>query len=72
MDVAIQMRMAMVLRCDNQSCMAIARNILFHACTIYIEIQYHYEPELIDNETMELKYCQTSRNIGTSLQRHLA
>ena len=72
MDVAIQMRMATVPRCYNQSCMAIARNPLFHACTIYIEIQYHCEPELIDNETMELKYCRKSKNLGTSSQRHLA
>ena len=30
------------LSCDNQSCMAIAKNLVFHARTKHIEIQYHF------------------------------
>ena len=51
MDVVAQMRMTIVLMCDNQSCIAIAKNPVFHARTIHIEVQYYYVRELIDNET---------------------
>jgi hypothetical protein len=62
MDVAVPIRTPTVLRCDNQSCMAIAKNPVFHARTKHIEIQYHYVRELINDETVELEYCPTSEN----------
>ena len=80
MDVAVPIRTATVLRCDNHSCMAIAKNPIFHARTKHIEIHYHYMRELINNETVELEYCPTSENaaniftkaIGAEqLQHHL-
>ena len=80
MDVAVPIRTATVLRCDNQSCMAIAKNPVFHARTKHIEIQYHYVRELINDETVELEYCPTSENAADiftkalgaeQLQQHL-
>ena len=62
MDVGVQMRMATILRCDDQSCMAITKNTVFHARTKLIEIQCHSVRELIDNEIVELEYCPTSKN----------
>ena len=47
---------AIVLPCDNQSCMAIAKNLVFHAQTKHIEIQYHYLCELIEDGAMELVF----------------
>ena len=80
MDVAVPIRTATVLRCDNQSCMAIAKNPVFHARTKHIEIQYHYVRELINDEIVELEYCPTSENAADiftkalgaeQLQQHL-
>ena len=62
MDVGVQMRTTTILRCDNQSCMAIAKNPVFHARTKHIEIHYQYVRELTDNEIVELEYCPTSNN----------
>ena len=58
-DMGIPMSMATTLKCDNQSCMAIAMNPVFHARTKHIEIQYHYVRELIEDEIVELEYCPT-------------
>ena len=80
MDVAVPIRTTTVLRCDNQSCVAIAKNPVFHARTKHIEIQYHYVRELINDEILELEYCPTSENVADiftkalgaeQLQQHL-
>ena len=60
--MGVPIRMATTLRCDNQSCMAIAKNPVFHARTKHIEIQYHYVRELIEDEIVELEYCPTQEN----------
>ncbi len=46
-DMGVPQKETKVLLCDNQSCMAIAKNPVFHARTKHIEIQYHYVRELI-------------------------
>ncbi|MCO5606038.1 hypothetical protein L7F22_060225 [Adiantum nelumboides] len=61
-DLGVQVATATTLQCDNQSCMAIAKNPVFHARTKHIEIQYHYVRELIEDEIIELEYCPTLEN----------
>ena len=60
--MGVQQEDATVLLCDNQSCMAIAKNPVFHARTKHIEIQYHYVRELIEDGVVELVYCPTQEN----------
>lgn len=60
--MGVQISGATILHCDNQSCMAIAKNPVFHARTKHIEIQYHYVRELIEDEIVELEYCPTMDN----------
>ena len=52
-----------VIMCDNQSCIAIAKNPVFHACTKHIEVHYHFMRELIIDGVIELMYCPTSDNL---------
>lgn len=61
-DLGVKVATATTLQCDNQSCMAIAKNPVFHARTKHIEIQYHYVRELIEDEIIELEYCPTLDN----------
>ena len=51
-----------MLLCDNQSCMEIARNPVFHACTKHIEVQYHFVRELILDGEVGMEYCPTVDN----------
>ncbi|MCO5605159.1 hypothetical protein L7F22_059339 [Adiantum nelumboides] len=54
---AVQEQPTMLL-CDNQSCMAIARNPVFHVRTKHIEVQYHFVRELIlDGEQDKRTFC---------------
>ena len=50
------------LLCDHQSCMAIAKNPVFHARTKHIEIQYHFVRELIMDGEVDFVYCLTTEN----------
>ncbi|MCO5603060.1 hypothetical protein L7F22_057204 [Adiantum nelumboides] len=76
---AVQEQPTMLL-CDNQSCMAIARNPVFHVRTKHIEVQYHFVRELILDGEVEMEYCPTMDNcadiftkaLGSkTLERHL-
>ena len=60
---------AIMLQCNNQSCMAIAKNLVFHAQTKHIEIQYHYVCELIEDGVMELVYCPIEENESRHLHQ---
>ena len=60
--LGVQVNTTSTIKCDNQSCMAIAKNPVFHARTKHIEIQYHYVRELIEDEVVELEYCPTQEN----------
>ena len=40
----------------------IAKNLVFHARTKHIQIQYHYVRVLIEDEVVELEYCPTQQN----------
>ena len=53
-----------MLHCDNQRCIAIAKNPVFHARTKHIEVQYHFVQELIDHEEVEFEYCSTEKNVA--------
>jgi hypothetical protein len=41
-DIGMRQERPTMLNCDNQSCIAIAKNPVFHARTKHIEIQYHF------------------------------
>ena len=60
--MGVQQEDATVLLCDNQSCMAIAKNPVFHARTKHIEIHYHYVHKLIKDRVLELFYSLTHEN----------
>ena len=51
-----------MLNCDNQICIAIPKNLVFHSRTKHIEIQYHFVRELILSEEVEMIYCPTTEN----------
>jgi hypothetical protein len=51
---------ATVIFCDNQSCIKITKNPLFHDKTKHIEIQYHYIHDLVQKGAMKLQYVGTN------------
>ena len=49
---------------DNQSAISIAKNPQFHGRVKHINIKYHFIREQVNNNIIELRYCQTSEMIA--------
>ena len=54
----------MLLYCDNQSAIAVAKDDQFHARTKHIDIRYHFIREAITQNIIEVRYCPTQHMIA--------
>jgi hypothetical protein len=59
-DLGYPQKGATVIYEDNQGCIALARNPVFHKRTKHIDIRYHFIRERILDGTIDLKYIPTS------------
>ena len=60
----------MLLYCDNQSAITLAKNNQYHACTKHTDIHYHFIHETVTHGTVKIHYCPTNQMILTFSQRH--
>ena len=56
---------------DNQSCFVMAKNPQHHGRSKHIDIKYHFVWELVENETIKLKYYSTKEMIADILIKNL-
>jgi hypothetical protein len=61
----------MLLRIDNQSAMAVAKNPEFHDRTKHIEVHYHFLCQLVDKRALVLEYVPTNSQIADVLTKGL-
>jgi len=48
-----------VIYCDNQSCIKLSENPVFHDKSKHIEIKYHFIRDYVEKGTMKLQYIST-------------
>ena len=53
----------MLLYCDNQSAIAVAKDDQFHAHTKHIDIHYHFICKVITRNILEVRYCPTQHMV---------
>ena len=58
-DIGLVQLEATPMNCDNQGCLAFAKNPKHHSRTKHIDIQYHFIREKIAMGVIDLKYCAT-------------
>ena len=58
-------------RHGRQSCIAMAKNPQHHGRSKHIDIKYNFVRELVENETIKLKYCPTKEMIADILTKGL-
>jgi hypothetical protein len=59
------------LHIDNQSAIAIARNLMFHARSKHIEVRHHFVCEKLADNTIDLIYTPTKDQVADILMKGL-
>jgi hypothetical protein len=52
-----------VVHCDNQSCIKLTKNSVFHDRSKHIDMKYHYIRDLVQRKTVKLQYIATSEQV---------
>ena len=60
-----------MIHCDNQSCIQMAMNHVFHNKTKHIEIRYHYIRDMVHKGVVELQYVLTDDQTADVLTKPL-
>ena len=63
---------ATVILCDNQSCIKMTKNPLFHDNSKHIEIWYHYICDMVQRRVVKLQYVGTDEQVADVLTKPLS
>jgi hypothetical protein len=63
---------ATVILCDNQSCIKIIENLVFHDKSKHIEIRYHYIRDMVRRGAIKLQYVSTNEQVAYVLTKPLS
>lgn len=58
--------------CDNQSCVKLSKNPMFHDRSKHIEIKYHYIWNTVQRGVVRLKYVPTNEKVVNVLTKSLS
>ena len=60
-----------VIHCDNQSCIKLFENPVFHDSSKHIEIRYHFIRDYVQRGVVELQYISTDEQVADILTKSL-
>ena len=63
---------AIMILCDNQSCMKMIENPMFHDKTKHVEIRYFYTLDMVQKEVIRLQYVSTDEQVADVLTKPLS
>ena len=63
---------ATTIMCDNQGCIALAKNPTHHSRTKHIDVQYHFICVKLESGEINLEYCPTEDMVADVLTKALA
>ena len=61
-----------VLYCDNQGALALAKNPVHHQRSKHIDIRYHFVRNEVQNNTLKLEYVPTADNVADVFTKSMA
>ncbi len=71
-EVGFVQRGATSIMCDNQGCIALAKNPKHHSRTKHIDVQHHFIREKLEDGEESLWYCPTEDRVADVLTKALA
>jgi hypothetical protein len=60
-----------VIHCDNQSCVKLLENPMFHDKSKHIEIKYHYIQDMVHRKAVLVQYLPTNEQVADVLTKPL-
>jgi hypothetical protein len=60
-----------VIHCDNQSCIKLSENPVFHDQSKHIEIRYHFIRDWVQRGAVQLQYISTNDHVADILTKAL-
>jgi hypothetical protein len=60
------------MHCDDQSCVKVIENHVFHDRSKHIKIKYHYIRDMVQRGAVELQYISTDEQITDNLTKPLS
>jgi hypothetical protein len=60
-----------VIYCDNQSCIKLSENPVFHDRSKHIEIRYHFIRDYVQRGAVELQFISTDEQVADILTKAL-
>jgi hypothetical protein len=63
---------ATAILCDNQSCIKMIENPVFHDKSKHIEIRYHYIHDMVQRGAIKLRYISTDEQVANVLTKPLS
>ena len=61
-----------VIHCENQSCVKLLKNLVFHDRSKHIKIRYHYVWNMVQRKAVKLRYIPTYEQIVDVLTKPLS
>ena len=61
-----------VIHCDNQSCIKISENPMFHDRSKHMEMRYHYLHDMVQRRAISLRYVPTDEQTADVLTKPLS
>ena len=58
--------------CENQSCIKLIENSMFHDKLKHIEIKYHYIQDIVQRRSINLQYLPTKEQVADVLTKPLS
>ena len=60
-----------IIHCDNQSCIKLSENPVFHDRSKHIEIRYHFIRDWVQRGAVQLQYISTNDQVADILTKAL-
>ena len=57
---------------DNQSCIKMTKNLVFHDKSKHIEVRYHFIRDMVQKGAIKIKYVPTKEQVEDVLTKPLA
>jgi len=60
-----------IIHCDNQRCIKLTKNPVFHDISKHIDLKYHYIKDMVHQNVIKLKYVAKNDQVADILTKPL-